>query len=759
MEAPNLTVQDVWQHLNTLLAIPAFLNYQNYPPTVSYAPVSDPCTLTCGCLVSKSLADIWEMASSATCSTSIESQSVSQRPLQNSSSPSTSFDCGICGAKNVSVIGECTPMKNMYIYMVKLGEELSTYNGKHKEKERLATSPRDLTDMSSMFSQLSTDTKKDSRSIRSSQASSAVPVPISNQPQGNINLLTAFHEALVDIHKPSSVDSNEPKKTVSDHNRSPQEYYFDESKPRNVSTSNIQNHGYSPTEVSFISSQSSVQKQRSRQASFPGSSNLTRLLSSTPSVNKKETGMMVGGFHSSPSKINQNGVISVNTTTGVSISGGLTVASSNAILDDRKKKDNNKNKELLLSKNFPIFRKVHTFNIHSTTFLLKSKLYVQTQLSHHLTKLVLLSEKKWEVYTIDTERPDKDPVLLCCGRSDASYGQNFDNLKKMKKDQILLASNITIDVNDTYSFLEGWEHLNCQLTENLLIISGTRGFVRIIDLNQKGRCVYTYKCNFPIRSLDISPNEEFIALGITGKDKYTEVEQAVIIVLRIIPESSKSSMQIQTLPFSLPYRDPIGIMKFSPDSTLLSVATVLESRFLIISLADPSKPTMVMKSQRRLDTSLDSEGITDISFFPDNRLMALTSSSHNSEPIIVDSNIDSISGPDGIAKPRLLMKIEEVGSTIHKCCVSPRGDSVAFVNRNGNVYIMAAPRMDDNDNKRIVNVFDVSNAARAREAASVRFDPDGYKLYALDRKGLLTIADYTAGTVEDHTVTRCKIIA
>jgi threonyl-tRNA synthetase len=72
---------------------------------------------------------------------------------------------------------------------------------------------------------------------------------------------------------------------------------------------------------------------------------------------------------------------------------------------------------------------------------------------------------------------------------------------------------------------------------------------------------------------------------------------------------------------------------------------------------------------------------------------------------------------------------------------------------------MAAPRMDDNDNKRIVNVFDVSNAARAREAASVRFDPDGYKLYALDRKGLLTIADYTAGTVEDHTVTRCKIIA
>lgn len=329
----------------------------------------------------------------------------------------------------------------------------------------------------------------------------------------------------------------------------------------------------------------------------------------------------------------------------------------------------------------------------------------------------------------------------------------------MNKEQILSNSNISNNKKDALELLDNWEHLNCQITKNLLIISGTRGFLRVIDINHKGKCIFTYQCNFPIRCLDISPNEDLIALGITGKDKYTQVEQAVIILLKLVPKTSKTPLQICTYPFSLPHRDPIGKLKFSSDSIMLAVSTVLESRFLIINLTHPSRPTLVMKSQRRLDTSLDSEGITDMAFFPDNRLMTICSLSHNSEPIIIDTNIASISGPDGIAKPKLLMKIDEVGSTIHKCCVSPRGDSVAYINRSGNVYIMTAPRMDDNDNRRVVSVFEVSNATRVKEAASLKFDPDGYKLYTLDRKGVLTIADFTAGTVEDHTVTRSKIVS
>lgn len=72
---------------------------------------------------------------------------------------------------------------------------------------------------------------------------------------------------------------------------------------------------------------------------------------------------------------------------------------------------------------------------------------------------------------------------------------------------------------------------------------------------------------------------------------------------------------------------------------------------------------------------------------------------------------------------------------------------------------MTAPRMDDNDHKRVSCVLEVSNAFRAKESASIGFDADGYKLYVLDRKGVLSIADFTAGTVEDHSVTRCKIIS
>ena len=704
-QQPPLSLSVVVQHLQALLSVPVALNY---PSSLSYAPANDTSTLSCGCLVSEGL---------------FKTLRSEQRKSSDEVSPDK-ITCPLCETNNVGVIAPCTNMRNLVTYFTKLKQELS--NGESAETsfshhftsnssflkevdflQREKSDNKELNDdLPSMFSKLNTETPK------RGQIQSTTPVT-----QSNLSFLTAFHEVLVEIQNPSSVESNEISKSPSYSGKySPQDHYLEDSMHssgvninsfHNQSTGNIKSH--SPTSTSAISSLGSIQRQRTRQSSFQSTSNLTKLMSSN-----------------STSSGNQHKPYS--------------------------------NKEILLSKNFPFFRRAYTFNIHNSNFLLKTKSYLQTQLSPNLTKLALLSEKKWEIYKIDTERPDRQPKLFCCGKSDGSYGPDPDHMKRVSKDQIITNSNITENVNETMNLLENWEHLYCQITENLLIISGTRGFLRVIDLTQSGRCLYTYQCNFPIRCLDVSMNEGFIALGITGKDKYTQVEQAVIIIIKLIPETARSPFQILTYPFSLPYRDPINLLKFSSDSTLLSVATALESRFLVISLVDPSRPTLVMKSQRRLDTSLDSEGITDISFFPDNRLMTITSLSHNSEPIIIDTNISSIFGPDGIAKPKLLMKIDEVGSTIHKCCVSPRGDSVAYINRNGNVYIMTTPRMDDNDNKKIACVLEVSNAFRAKEAASVRFDSDGYKLYVLDRKGILSIADFTAGTVEDHTVTRCKII-
>ncbi|KAG7821789.1 hypothetical protein KL928_000264 [Ogataea angusta] len=449
------------------------------------------------------------------------------------------------------------------------------------------------------------------------------------------------------------------------------------------------------------------------------------------------------------------------------------------------------NKELLYARNFPLYRKLYQHHTHHSNFPFKTKLFINTDFSPHLDKLVLLSEKKWEVYHLSVNHPERPPLLLCCGNINGDYGETFSTLKKVNANEILMNSNFGGSVKDSQESLTNWEHLFCKITEDILIISGTRGFVRFFDLKYKGRPLYTYQCRFPVRCIDVSSDGRYASLGVTGKDKFTGFEQAFIILLKLEllePKSHISSsvegervyaagnlddnlgsfysdksaglrtLQIQYYPFTLPYRDPVSILKFSPNCEYLTVATALESRFMIISIRDPTRPVMVMKSQRKLDTSLESEGITDLSFFPDNRLMTLTSVSYNSVPIIIDTKITSISGPEGIAHPKLLAKVEEVGNTIHKCCVSPRGDSVAYLDRSGAVYVMSTSRIDDNDNKRLVVVTDVSNSYQVKEAASLRFDKDGYKLYILDRKGLLTVSDFTAGTMEDPSITRCKII-
>ncbi|KAG0676103.1 SPS-sensor component ptr3 [Pichia californica] len=737
-QSSSISVSDIVRHLELLLSVPISIDYTKYPLSPTCGITNDISTLTCGCLISEAFAN------------SLKSQLHLNPDINNNAATinANQFSCPTCKVSNVQILAPCINMRNMVIYLSKLKQEISTaittpsslsdtshtYNDDHSALSlaQSRSSDKDFDDdLPSMFSKLNIDNFKKTQqgnsqshlSIGSSSITQQQKQQQQNQQQSNLSFLTAFHEVLVEIQNPSSVESNEISKSPTYSSKSsPHEQYFDESNNSHSNGINTNSNnqstplyvaGHSPTNTSVISSLGSIQRQRTRQSSFQNTSNLTKLISSTSS-----------NYTSDLSSINKN----------------------------------YPNKEMLLSKNYPFFRRIYTFNIHNNNFLLKTRVYLQTQLSPNLTKLVLLAEKKWEVYTIDTEKPEKPPKLLCCGKSDGSYGIDVDHMKRVSKEKTIENSNITENIDDALELLSSWEHLYCQITENLLVISGTRGFLRILDLTQNGRCIYTYQCNFPIRCIDVSPNEEFISLGITGKDKYTQVEQAVIIIIKLIPETSRNPFQVVTFPFSLPYRDPICILKFSSDSTLLSVATALESRFLIISLVDPSRPTLVMKSQRRLDTSLDSEGITDMSFFPDSRLMTITSLSHNSEPIIIDTNISSISGPDGIAKPKLLMKIDEVGSTIHKCCVSPRGDSVAYLNRNGNVYIMATPRMDDNDNKKISCVLEVANAFRAKEAASLKFDSDGYKLYVLDRKGVLSIADFTAGSVEDHSVTRCKII-
>ncbi|KAH3660458.1 hypothetical protein OGAPHI_007044 [Ogataea philodendri] len=622
-------------------------------------------------------------------------------------SQSKTFGCPVCSNEDSELLRSCEPLRSILEYIQVLKDDL--------EKNSL-----DLSD-----------------SVLRNR----------DEPTGNgSSLLTVFHEVLNEVgdtFKPDQIaTSNEYKKSVEDRMSSIK--IFDESSDH---------LGVSAVTMLSTGSSSDILQRQKTKTSFQGS-NITKLLSSSPTLEKQ----------------------------------------------NRRAKELKTNKELLFSKNFPHYRKLYQHHTHHSSFPFKSKLFINTALSPDLTKFVLLSEKKWEVYEISPSMPHKSPVLYCCGNSNGDYGSDFDSLIRVSRAEVIASSNFSESVNESMDLLTNWEHLSCKITERLLVISGTRGFVRIIDLSSKGKHLFTYQSRFPIRCIDVSPDERFVSLGVTGKGKLAGSEQAFIILLRLqftensfkgytlqhdslsktneFEKTSKTSQsasllgsiqqdisfnpsihfKLSSFPFTLPYRDPITVLQFSPNSQYLSVATALESRFMVISVSDPSRPVLVMKSQRKLDTSLESEGITDLQFFPDNRLMTLTSVSYNSVPIIIDTKITSISGPEGIANPRLLSKLDDVGHTIHKCCVSPRGDSIAYLDRSGTVYLMTTPRMDDNDNKRLVIVTDVSNAYRVKESASMRFDREGYKLYILDRKGVLTISDFTAGTVEDPSITRCKIV-
>lgn len=408
-------------------------------------------------------------------------------------------------------------------------------------------------------------------------------------------------------------------------------------------------------------------------------------------------------------------------------------------------------KEYYFAQCFPIYRKRTQFNTHPKFLRTKSKLYVNMTISPDCTKFALITEHRWEVHSI---RSGQNPVLLYCGKSSGEYGSDFDNLIYPTDRNVLFTKGTNSTQKDT------WEHLYCKLSNDLLIISGTKKRFRVFDLNQNGQPVHTYASAFPIRCIDIDSSSSMIACGITGRDRLTGAEQALIVFHRISRNKVTSEPEISPpTTITLPYRDPINTLQFSDDGFYLSCSTAFESRFLIISLRKFNEPRLIMKSLRSIDSSLESEGITDVRLFPGNpRLMCVTSAAFNAPPIVVNTKIQNIDGLQTVAQPTMLIRLEELGSNIHKCEISPRNDSIAFLDRNGSVYIMFSPTMMDSDKRRIVLVDVVSNAFRAHESAALRFSSDGHKLYILDRKGILYVEDFSYGLPQGHEVTKCKEI-
>ncbi|KAL6926466.1 hypothetical protein ACO0SA_001778 [Hanseniaspora valbyensis] len=475
--------------------------------------------------------------------------------------------------------------------------------------------------------------------------------------------------------------------------------------------------------------------------------------------------------------------------------------------------EDDENKEIFYSKCFPMYRKRSQFNVHSKFFTTKAKLFINTDISSDCTKFVLLSEHKWEVFEIfenfDQKKNQQPFKMMCCGKINGDYGKSFNDMIKAENIETLIPDesyrimstnsqkkkNKYVDNNK----VNDWDHLFCKLMNNLLIIAGTKGILRIIDLEQNGKILKTLKYSFPIRCLDVNSLKNQIACGITGKERTTGSEQALIVFQKVeIPDKNEFIKNTKFPPpvtITLPYRDPINTLQFSDDGMYLSCSTCFENRFLLISLKKIDEPRLIMKSIRNIDNSLESEGITSTHLFPGNAgLMCVTSVAYNSPPIILDTKIKTIRknntrenakslnklNPNSISttpqngnktltkdsktavlQPSMLLRLDELGSKIYKCEISPRNDSIVFLDKHGTIYLMASSTnsFDENNEKRRVLILEnISNAYKLREAACMKFNKNGHKLYLLDRKGIFYIEDFAAGLPQDNFVTKCKQI-
>ncbi|KAG5421820.1 PTR3 [Candida metapsilosis] len=514
-------------------------------------------------------------------------------------------------------------------------------------------------------------------------------------------------------------------------------------------------------------------------------------------------------------------------------------------------------KEYNFSKCFPFHRKVLSFptsqlklNIGTVnpfklgSFGIKRSINtsIHTFIDFHkgleITRFVLLGEKKWELFeyvlpSSETNTAHIRPVLICCGKSTGEYGESQSNLRSpnIPGDHETIKSNdfctsgkgSQLSKDDLKKRLSSWDQTYCQLTKDFLVISGTKGVMRVININSEGKYqlgepIYTYLTNFPIRCIAISPNGTLVACSITGRERISDKEQPFIVLHRMVVGEDSWAKFVDPILIAVPYRDPIKIIRFNGSSSHIICATVWESRYIIIKLKDSEKgyqkPRLVwsdlpFKSGSRQEeggnTTLDrgegaddelmmaSEGITDIQFgqMYSNMVMITSNIIGHRPPVLIrlhgtqidssrhDSDNDGFSidnsfssrEEDGsysmLKSSEVMLKFPEVGSSIHVAALSPRGDGIVFVDEDGRLYLVSAPNLSQqsgttggSSKKIVVLLGEAANAERFTEAASVQFSADGGKVFTVDRKGLFQVFDFTKGVPgEDLDVVKCKILS
>lgn len=495
----------------------------------------------------------------------------------------------------------------------------------------------------------------------------------------------------------------------------------------------------------------------------------------------------------------------------------------------------NEQDEYNFSRCFPFHRKLTSFQASTNRFrklsirsLIKLSKYTGSSLytwydrnqGEEFTQFVLITDKRWELYKYSQSMGK--PTLVACGKLTGEYSYLSPEFVSPASPGLIVKnefggkSNSGDPSESITSSLKQWVHLSCCLSRRFLVLSGTRGVVRVLNVDPAfgdvGAPVYTYVTNFPIRCVSIAPKENLVACGITARERMSGKQQPFIILHQLDMDSSLQIVKsVHPITISVPYRDPLKVISFNSSSTHLICSTVYEMRYFIIRLRATAtsvctKPLLIWSDMRNAtrqsnteedknyefaeDQAMDSEGITDIQFgLPGTNTVAITFSSWNNRPSLLlkleGHTIDSLGGRSSnvssgffpqdeeeeendrglqITGYDVTLKVPEIGSSIYRAQFSPRGDSYLFLDKSGRIFLVttshARTSSRPQSKKIIVLLGEAANAIRQSEAASVRYSTDGGKIYVIDRRGLFQVFDFTKGIPgEDPEVIKCKIVS
>ncbi|EPS38777.1 hypothetical protein H072_7479 [Dactylellina haptotyla CBS 200.50] len=382
----------------------------------------------------------------------------------------------------------------------------------------------------------------------------------------------------------------------------------------------------------------------------------------------------------------------------------------------------------MFTKNFPFYKAEYVHHI-PTGGRLRFADIVATAIAPSCTRFALLERKKFKVFSILSS--DRTPELLCAGKCTGEYGPFSNQYGLISAEDRVMSKQ------------KRFEYQMAACSDQFLAIAGTNGTLKVHDLREDGKTVYTYVSeSYDIKCLAMSGDGSTIALGVVNMEHGKN--QTMIVLHHLDTALDGATGPVDLTKIIVPYTDTTGTLSFSDDGVYLACSTLREPRFLVYDLA-AQPPKLVMKSSRKLDIAHDAEGITSVKFFPGNRLMCVTSVASGAMPIVVDNCIGLLDAAGRQEQVRLVTRLNAVGDKVHGCCPSPTGESLAALDRSGNVLVLFFPHglvNDEGRRPRCLKVAKVQGAIKMTEAASIAFSPDGYRLVIVDRKGDVTIIDF-----------------